>query len=192
MCDVETIGTRPGCVVLSIGAVGFDPSTSSISNEFYTIINRKSSRELGLFEDRATIAWWNKRSDAARTILTEVDSILAPSVGEALDSFSAYVKSFGGSVRLWTCGPDFDSAIIAHLYAVTGRPLPWRYTNNRCYRTLKNLVTRVAQPDRHGVHHNALDDARHQAVHAMQCLAYLSRIYKQEAYQASVQRGAAA
>lgn len=183
MLDLETLGTRPGCAILSIGAIAFDPSRNWMGPSFYSVINRASCRKISLHEDQGTLAWWHRQSEAAREVLVEADSVAATSIGDALEAFSAYLKPFSGSRRIWGNGSDFDNAILAHIYAVTGRPLPWRYTNNRCYRTTKNLVTRVAVPPRLGVHHNALDDARHQAVHAMQCLAYLSKVYKQEAYQ---------
>jgi hypothetical protein len=47
--------------------------------------------------------------------------------------------------------------------------LPWKYWRNRCYRTLKNLHPEVPI-ERTGIYHRALDDARSQAVHAMQLL----------------------
>lgn len=181
MADIETLGTRPGCSVLSIGAVGFN--RTALGDKFYSVISRKSCRDAGLFEDRGTLAWWKRQSEEAQELLAQSESIAAPSLNEVLENFSGYVKSFGGAVRVWGNGSCFDNAIIAHLYAITGRPLPWRYTNNRCYRTLKNLLTSVAAPPRAGVHHNALDDAIHQARHATECLNYLSNVYKREAYQ---------
>jgi DNA polymerase III epsilon subunit-like protein len=178
MLDLETLGTRPGCAILSIGAVAFDPPTMALGPAFYTVVNRQSCRAVGLHENTTTIAWWSRRSEEAREVLTEVDSVAAPTIGDTLEMFATFVRPFSGKCRVWGCGSDFDNAILAHIYAVTGRPLPWRYTNNRCYRTLKNLVKQVPL-QRAGTHHNALDDARSQALHAMDMLALLSRAYRQ-------------
>jgi len=182
MVDIESLGTRAGCAVVSIGAVAFDPTTNTLGPTFYIVVNRASCRALGLHEDQSTLAWWRRQSEEAREVLIEAESIAAPTIPEVLEAFSTYLKPFPGTRRMWSCGADFDLPIIAHLYAITGRPLPWRYTNNRCYRTLRNLVP-VVQDGRQGTHHNALHDAIHQAAHAMQCLAYLSRLYREEARQ---------
>jgi len=183
MLDLETLGTRPGCAILSIGAIAFDPQSQTLGPSFYTIIGRRSCREAGLHEDRGTLEWWNRQTPEAQTVLVDAYSFATPTLTDALGQFSAFMQPFSSQTRVWGCGADFDNAILAHVYAVVGVPLPWRYTNNRCYRTLKNLVPAREQRKRHGVHHNALDDARHQATHAMECLAYLGKLYKQDTMQ---------
>jgi exodeoxyribonuclease VIII len=40
----------------------------------------------------------------------------------------------------------------------------WEFWKDRCYRTIKNCYPDVPF-DRRGTHHNALDDARSQALH---------------------------
>ncbi len=174
MLDLETLGTRPGCSILSIGAVAFDPATRQLGPTFYTVINRASCRKAGLIEDRSTIAWWARQSEQARAVLSEAESIATPSIMDAAELFAGYLSNFAGSRRIWGCGADFDNAILAHIYAQVGRALPWRYTNNRCYRTLKNLMPAIKPTERKGlVAHNALDDAIHQAQHAMELLGAL-------------------
>lgn len=171
MVDLETLGQSPGCTILSIGAVAFDYATQSLGPEFYTVISRISCRKLGFFEDAGTVAWWSRQSEAARnaafggTIPIEM----------ALAEFSSYVRQFGGNVRVWGCGSDFDNAILGHAYRVIGSTQPWRYYNNRCYRTLKNLVQGV-EMERSGTHHNALADAKSQAVHAMRLLSAIAKV----------------
>ena len=172
--DTETLGTRAGCAVLSIGAVAFDYTRQLLGPSFYTVISRRSCKEAGLFEDRGTLAWWNRQSEQARSILREASSG-GETLDDALDSLAAYLRQFGSDVRVWSCGADFDLPILGHLYAISGRPQPWKYANSRCYRTLKNLATGVAM-ERGGVHHNALDDAKSQATHAMKILAQLAKV----------------
>lgn len=67
-------------------------------------------------------------------------------------------------VRVWGNGSDFDNVILRNAYAAIGSTYPWRYNDNMCYRTIKNLAPDVKMA-RQGVHHNALDDARSQALH---------------------------
>jgi hypothetical protein len=168
MVDLETLGTGPGCAILSIGAVAFDMDAGRIGATFHVLVKPEACRALGLREDRDTVEWWARQSEDARFIFDEA-ARTGVDVGAALDMFAAFLRSHGGRprVRVWGNGADFDNAILAHLYRLTGRELPWAFWNSRCFRTLKSVHVGVAnEPDRAGVHHNALDDARHQAAWA--------------------------
>lgn len=169
--DLETLGTRPGCVVLSIGAVAFDHRLG-LGDEFYTTINQKSSEAAGLVTDKGTLGWWMRQSEAARDVLIATRDGGMPLV-DALDQFAEYASKFGSEVRIWGCGASFDNTILSHLYHVTGKRQPWKYVNDRCYRTLKALMPTVCM-ERTGVHHNALADAKSQAAHAVRILARIS------------------
>lgn len=173
MIDMETRGQRPGCVVLSLGAVFWDPISGRLGEEFEAVININSCRALGLHEAPETVAWWDKQSPEARQILTEVET--APmGVEEVLDAFTDWLRDNVNlrSLQVWGNGSDFDNAILAHLYAVTRKMQPWSFWNSRCFRTLKNIA-QAEEPLRIGTHHNALDDARHQAVWAGRLFAAL-------------------
>jgi len=73
MIDLETLGRRAGCSILSIGAVAFDPKTKELGAEFYVVVNRLSCFKLGLHEDPETVKWWEGQNAEAKKILTEVD-----------------------------------------------------------------------------------------------------------------------
>lgn len=172
MVDLETLGKRAGCVVISIGAVAFDPETDILGPEFYTVINRESCLQVGLQEDQETLNWWSQQQHAARIIVdqaTEGGILLS----EALDNFTEYLSQFGlSTVHLWGNGSDFDNTILSACYSATDKQIPWLFWNNRCYRTLKNLRPEL-RAVRNGVHHNALDDAKFQAAHAIKLLRTL-------------------
>lgn len=174
MVDLETLGQSPGCAILSIGAVAFDPGSGTFGDTFYSVVGARSCRALGLREEADTVAWWDKQSPEARTVLAEAEASPV-TLGEALFGFSAYLDRHGGpkAVRVWGNGADFDNAILAHLYGLLRIPLPWSFWNSRCFRTLKNLDHTPA-PARAGTHHNALDDARHQAQHACRIYAHMA------------------
>lgn len=171
MVDIESLGTRPGCIVLSIGAVAFDHRIG-LGTEFYAVINQRSCEDAGLTTDRGTLAWWMRQSAEAQAVLKQSRDG-GELLGDALDQFSVYMRQFGPEVRVWGCGSDFDNVIVSHLYHVTGKRQPWKYPNNRCYRTLKNLVPGV-EMERGGTYHNALDDAKSQAAHAVRLLAKIA------------------
>lgn len=169
MVDLETLGQTPGCAILSIGAIAFDPFKGVTGNEFYTVINTESCLKSGLDTDQSTIDWWAKQEEAARSVLMEAANS-GESLAAALTSFQNFLAQYRlSNVLVWGNGSDFDNAILACAYRAVGSQLPWKFWNNRCYRTLKNLKPSMG-PKRVGTYHNALDDARTQALHAMELL----------------------
>lgn len=165
MLDLETLGQRPGCIILSIGAVAFD--TTGIADTFYRKISAQSCESHGLHADASTILWWFKQSAEARHEHTSENRIDLPT---ALDDFSRWAGT--NIAEVWGNGSDFDNAILSAAYHATAQPSPWPFFANRCYRTLKNLFPEVTL-DRQGTHHNALDDASTQAEHLIRILAKL-------------------
>lgn len=158
MVDIETLGNGPGCIILSIGAVKFDPKSDEIDPiYFYSTISPEDSQRQGLQFDASTVIWWMSQNETARKALT---SATAPLVN-VLEQFAAWLPK---DAIVWGNGSDFDNVIIAEAYKVTGKPLPWPFWNNRCFRTLKNLFRHV-KVDKSGTAHNALDDAINQAKH---------------------------
>jgi len=165
MLDIETLGTRPGSVITSIGAVKF--GQGQIWSEFYTRIDMQSAVDAGLVIDPSTLLWWLKQSPAARS------ELLKPSIplAQALQKFSEWVED--PDAEVWGNGVGFDNVLLATAYAYLQVKPPWTHWNDRCYRTLKNLNPRC-EMDREGVHHHALDDARSQAIHLMDILSPLA------------------
>jgi len=158
MLDLETLGTRPGSVITSIGAVKF--GEGQIQDEFYTRIDLQSAVDAGLVIDPSTLLWWLKQSSAARS------ELLQPSIpiAQALVNFSEWVQD--PEAQVWGNGVGFDNVLLTTAYAYMKLNPPWKHWNDRCYCTLKNLNPRVVM-DRTGVLHHALDDARSQARHLM-------------------------
>lgn len=88
-----------------------------------------------------------------------------------LSNFNIFLDSCcdKDSRLLWGNGSDFDNVILASAYRSCNLEVPWKFWNNRCYRTVKAL-----RPDikihRSGTYHNALDDAVSQAEHLMRMI----------------------
>lgn len=157
MVDLETLGTAPGCVILSIGAVAFNPESGGMEAEFQCNIVPATCEVFGLKSNPQTVAWWAEQSPEARAAL-EVDQI---ALSLALARFGDFYSDNGGT-HLWGHGGNFDEPVLAAAYLATGMTLPWKYSAARCTRTIYELAG--VQPDRgRGTHHNALDDARNQA-----------------------------
>lgn len=168
MVDLETLGRRPGCAILSIGAVFFNPIRPSLlpTQVFYCVVRNDGHQEvLGLHQDPETVDWWEKQSPEARKVLAAAGRKSGnKQLPGALRDFNKFVASGGPRVRVWGNGADFDNAILSVAMACAGMKPSWEFWNNRCYSTLKSMAARgVNLPARQGVHHNALDDALHQA-----------------------------
>jgi len=173
MVDLETLGNSPGAAILSIGAVAFDPETGEMDDDgFYTVVNTNSCVCAGLRFDQGTLDWWREQSDEARQVLKEAMSPKAPTLKNALIAFNGYLYARGKDVRVWGNGSDFDNALLAVAYRAADVTPGWKFWNSRCFRTLKNLSPGTTV-QRLGTYHNALDDARTQAAHALRIFAEL-------------------
>ena len=162
MLDLETCGTSPGCIILSIGACTFD-----LQHEFYERISVIDSAEYGFTEDPGTMAWWDKQNPDMRDEAFSGSQ----SVVEVLGRFSDWFKRLPAkSVYVWGNGADFDQPILKAYYEGMLMPVPWKPYNGRCYRTLKNLYPFIKGPTSNASHHHALEDAKWQAVHAREIL----------------------
>lgn len=190
MVDLETMGTVPGCAILSIGAVVFNPFLGTLEEEFMTVIDLESCHEALLVSDPSTQEWWSKQSPEARKVIELAESGNAPPLRKALEDFNAWQQRQGmkSKLRIYGNGADFDNPILRVAYdAARVTPYAGGY-GGRCYRTLKNLEElfgvshRAHKLERVGTHHDALDDAKSQARHLMEIIARIrGNIKEQEA-----------
>ena len=165
MCDLETLGTLPGCSILSIGVVMFD--ANGLGAEFYTAVSRASCAAAGLVEDANTLAWWSAQSADARKAIDAAEHPDAPTLQEALAKFNAFIKSHCPGAKVWGNGAEFDNAILNVALSKVGMRPSWAMQNSRCYRALKGIAP-GPKLVRVGTYHNALDDAKSQALHAIE------------------------
>lgn len=175
MLDLETYGTSPGSVILSIGAVVFTPDGPGEAR-FHAVINREASVRAGLSEDPSTRSWWaNQSAEARRTLDQANDPTLSELPEAALGRFADWLAEVQPRPKerlIWGNGADFDNVLLIAAYQKFGLPVPWAFFNHRCYRTLKSLAPQVRM-ERRGIHHNALDDAISQAAAAAKMLKVL-------------------
>lgn len=134
MLDLETMGTEPGCAIVSIGAVQFDLETGAIGNKFYISVSLKSCVEAGLHIDPNTLMWWMEQSDQARAKLKESITDLAT----ALQLFSNFLV-INQLTIVWGNSASFDCSILAACYRKLKLNVPWMYIHEKCYRTVTRL-----------------------------------------------------
>lgn len=167
MIDIETLGTRPGSIILSIGAQVFDPASGNLGDTFYANIDPASCRTLGMTEDASTVKWWSEQSLAARDAL-KVDQKPLP---EVLSRFTSWWSAVGGEF-VWGHGANFDVTLMECAFDAALSEAPWKFWSVRCCRTVLALANR--RPDRKSsdVAHNALHDAQAQARAVAAALRY--------------------
>lgn len=164
MVDLETQGIRPTSIILSLGAVVFDPATGKTGAEFYRNVEVASCEAIGLTRDKSTMDWWLEQSAEARAAL-EPDQ---KPVTDVIRDFTAWWKEASGT-HPWSHGATFDVAILENIYQQLGLNAPWDFWNVRCCRTILACANRKIYRPKDSVHHNALDDAKAQAVAIAAC-----------------------
>jgi exodeoxyribonuclease VIII len=187
MIDLETLGTRAGAPVITIGAVLFDPLATDtveglLSRSFYRAISitEAVNNSDGVAGD--TLEWWFRQSDEAIKALV-ADPIYSTS--QALEAFYHYAESRGMGWtaeffpehphlpkvgRVWAKSPDFDCKMMESLWRRFPKwyAWPYRYNQYRCVRTLMDLAWPSGPGGRPifdvGAKHDARVDAVEQAL----------------------------
>jgi 3' exoribonuclease, RNase T-like len=180
MIDLETLSLDSNAYIRSIGACFFGPGDPVIYSTFYQCCD--GPNQIGSHIDPDTQAWWSRQSVVAQSALINQAGVqLKPT----LEDFSRWVWKFQEQesirllqlpmiVRPWGNGASFDIPIIENAMKRERVPIPWRFYDIRCFRTLKALYPNVVAEPFTGEKHNALDDAIHQAKHAARILQKIS------------------
>ena len=174
MVDLETMGNKAGCAIVSIGAVEFDLNTGEIGRTFYERVDLQSCLNVGLFVNGRTIYWWMQQNEEARKELCRPSDNLK-NVLEKLKSFMGCLGDF----KIWGNGARFDIAILEAAFDKCGYPyMPWKHYDEMDVRTLVAFAPSIKNDmSREGVFHNAVDDCLHQIKY---CTATWNSIHKPE------------
>ena len=159
--DLETLGTGSTAAIVSIGAVKF--GADGLGEEFYAVVDLDSCMKAGLTIDASTLMWWMGQSAAARKAITRKDN---ESLFSALQGFAKFIGP-KKAAKVWGNGASFDNPILANAYRATNLDMPWDYWNDRCYRTVKNMLGGGIPFVKPTIPHHSLEDAKAQAVHLM-------------------------
>lgn len=156
MLKLETLGQKPNSAIAAIAAVKFGHVT--ILDSFYQRVDPASCLTLGMRGDALTVIWWLQEKSAKPGLR----------LGDALRQFSSWLKDEDAEV--WGNGAGFDNVVLAEAYDRAQLPRPWKWFNDRCYRTAKSLQPDIVMAE-DDTQLTVLDSAKAQAKHLMALLA---------------------
>lgn len=154
MLDLETLGTRPGSILVSIGACEFGPR--GVGRSFYQVCDLSTQGPLII--DPKAVAWWMQQSDFARSVFNDVDR---KTLSEALFNFTNWWRAIEAQY-IWGHGASFDPVLMQAAYFAMGLREPWDHRGIRDTRTIF-AATNVSVQKSEKAHH-ALKDAQAQAL----------------------------
>ncbi|WP_437918957.1 3'-5' exonuclease [Sphingobacterium sp. LRF_L2] len=171
MIDIETLGTRPYSVILTVAAVRFDSKTGIVGDTFYDRISVKNSLENEFVTDADTLKWWGTQpSETMREAFCGESSVENAMVG---------LMDFVGDnsdTRVWANSPSFDLSLIRNACERLLIHVQWNYGQERDVRTLSNLNPEIRYTVPFvGNKHDALADCRHQIKYLVATLKTLSK-----------------
>jgi hypothetical protein len=199
MIDIETLGTKPGCVVLQVAGLAFNRSEmisppGNVTTETFAKMDRfnayilpASQAKYELKADLGTLQW---HLNLPRTALIRACSE-GKDIADVLREFYLWIAEhlrhdYEGMI--WCRGTDFDPPILEETFKRVGMPTtPWQYWQKQDLRTLLGtafgalrqkpipILEGTPLEELQGQEHNALDDCIRQTVHyhiAMQMLFY--------------------
>ena len=159
MLDIETLSTRPESVVLTLGAVKFDPFNDEVNtdNGLYIRIDVDEQLQLGRHVQQLTVDWWGTQpEDVREEALGEHERT---SLNKTIDQLNKFLV---GADNIWCQGPAFDIVILENIYRQQGWPTPWQFWQIRDSRTLFGVHGDPREKGKAGLH-NALEDCISQA-----------------------------
>ena len=161
MIDLETLGVEPDSVVMTLGAIKFDPfSNSEPHTPLYLRGDvEEQSEQYGRSIDNNTLTWWSKQSQSVQdeAFGENQERVLVKEMLRQLNKWCV------GLDYIWCQGPTFDFVILQDLYKNAQKPTPWNYWQIRDSRTLFSMMPSDPRKDIQEELHNALADCYYQA-----------------------------
>lgn len=171
MVDIETLGTRPGSAIVSIGAVVF--TAGGVAAEWECNVELQSCVDAGLTLEAETIKWWMGQTEAARSAAFGVRGL---PIRQALNELFIWASDHRVA-SFWSHGATFDLVLLHEAALRCGAsPLLQDFRLARDTRTLYEITG--VNPRNFmgtGTAHNAVDDARAQALAVIESWRILRR-----------------
>ena len=160
MIDIETLGTKPNAVILSVGAIKFDPFNSNEPHDGkHWRLDVDAQTEIDREVNEDTLAWWAKQDP----------EIQEDAFGESgrTDVYQ-FMKELNGWLTgceaVWCQGPQFDMVILENLFKQFQHHRGWAFWQIMDCRTLFNIMPVDPRKAIQQNLHSADADAYYQAV----------------------------
>ena len=160
MIDMETLSTQPNCVILTIGAVRFDPLGTGVAEklEIRPTIDEQTE-EFNRDIDPETLEWWgNQSEDAINEAMGDQGRV------PFKDAMDQLYKFCWNRRAIWSNGAIFDIVIAENAFKQLEVPNPWRFWAVRDCRTIYDLCNVSLKDGQAVTSHKAVEDAEHQAI----------------------------
>lgn len=169
MLDMETLDTSPYCVILTIGAVRFDPKGSGVVEklELRPTIEEQTEKFNRVINDD-TIRWWGEQSpEAIEEAMGDKDRIPFKECMEILYRFCWNRRA------VWSNGASFDVVVAETAWRQLDMRTPWPFYTVRDTRTLYEVAGVKLKDGGYKTTHKAVEDAERQAIVVQQAYAKL-------------------
>lgn len=169
LVDLETLGTRPGHVVLSAAFVRFSDEASCTLN-----LSIPDQEALGLTIDPETHAWWGTQPPEAWAAATANPTPLRT----ALEYFATWIEwaVAAGDRTIW-CRGFMDTPMLQEVYRRAGVKCPWEHWQTESSRTMQKLAGVDERPFKVLPKHVALNDALGEVRASNAALAILAKAH---------------
>ena len=160
MIDMETLSTDVSTVILTIGAVRFDPRGVGVMErlELRPTMDEQTETYNRTVSD-ATVQWWSQQSpEAINEAMGDHDRIPYKECMEKLAKFCWNRKA------VWSNGSVFDVMIAESSFTELDIKCPWQFWSIRDCRTIYDLAGVSLKDGGHVTSHKAVEDAAHQAI----------------------------
>jgi len=163
MIDIESLNTTPDCVILTIGAVRFDPKGTGVVERLElrpTIEDQTGVYGRTINED--TLRWWGEQSPEA------IEEAMGDWGRESFaDCMEKLYKFCWNRRAVWSDGASFDCVVMEHAWRQVSdkpNPIPWPFWSVRDTRTLYEITGVSLKDGGHTTSHKAVEDAERQAL----------------------------
>lgn len=166
MLDLKTMGNHHNSVIVSIGAVRFEPTTGEKGESSYRKIDFASCLKLGLEVNADTIEWWMQQNEVARM---KVAKVKGTHISEVLVSFAKFI---GKDDYIWGNSARFDIGILQNAYNKAEIDIPWDFKKELDVRTAMFFRQEIkAKVSWNGPAHDPIVDCNNQ-------IDYVSKAYQ--------------
>ena len=168
MIDIETLGTEPDCVVLSVGACKFDPFTN-VEPHTRTLWRPSADEQMNAGRSvlESTLEWWAKLPKHIQ------DEAFSEEGRIPLDQFFKDLNKWLWDVdKIWCQGPQFDMVILENLFKQFDHHRRWAFWQVQDCRTIFNMMPADPRKAIQEDLHDASADAFFQAVCVQQTFSH--------------------